>query len=443
VIRTEAQRVREPAAWLLLAAMALSVIVGAWTLLTAQDQLSFGGGLLPFGDRALAAFSYFGAIYITALPVVAVLLAAVIGEKVNRAREVTLAAAALQGAALVLSVICWLAAFGSHLSTTGKTQAFFVSAGSIAVEVAGLMFTLAVLRSAEMQAVAAASAGKAAAATQQLPGQAGYGRPGYGQQPGRVAQPPQARTQAGYGQPGQPGYGQPGYGQQGYAQQPGRSPQLPSQGQQAQGQQAQGQQPQAQPAKGRGQQPQGHGQGQPQTQQPRAPSGYGQQPGQQAHGQPGQGYAQPGQQAEAQPGPAYPHTGQVYIPPGYTQQGQQGSGQSGQSGQSEQQGYGQPGQQGSGQQGYGQQGYGQQAYGQQGYEQPAYGQRGYGQPGYEQPGYEQPEYGQPGHGQQAPGQHGHGEQPGRSGTGPAGQHAADPNHRADADRRPDSHDDHA
>src|SRR5580700_7643011 len=128
VIRNEAQRVREPAAWLLLAAMALSVIVGVWTLLSAQSTLvdrivtALPGSRLNFGDRGLDAFGYFGAIYITALPVVAVVLATLTGQKVNRAREVTLAAVVLQAAALVLSVICWLAAFGSDLSTAGKIQ---------------------------------------------------------------------------------------------------------------------------------------------------------------------------------------------------------------------------------------------------------------------------------------------------------------------------------
>jgi hypothetical protein len=316
VIRNEAQRVREPAALLLLAAMALSVIVGLWTLLSAQSQLfdrlvtSLPGGGLNFGDRALEAFGYFAAIYITALPVAAVVLATLTGGKVSRAREITLGAAVLQAAALVLSVICWLAAFGSDLSTSGKTQSFFGGLVSLIVAAAALMFTLAILRSAELQGRQSAAGGHAAAATatQQLPGQAGYGQPGYGQQAARVPSAQQAQAQA--------GYGQQGYAQQGYGQQSTRA-----------------------------------AQGQP---------GYGES-GQQAYTPSGQGYAQPGQQAYTQP---------AYGQQGYAQPGQQGYGQPG---------YGQPGygQQGYAppERGYSQEAYAPPGYGQAGQSQQSYGQQ--------------------------------------------------------------------
>ena len=327
MIRNEAQRVREPAALLLLAAMALSVIVGLWTLLSAQSQLfdrlvtSLPGGGLNFGDRALEAFGYFGAIYITALPVAAVVLATLTGGKVSRAREITLGAAVLQAAALILSVICWLAAFGSDLSTSGKTQSFFAGLVSLIVAVAGLMFTLAVLRAAELQGTSASGGHAAAAtATQQLPGQAGYGQPGYAP-PARVPSAQQAQAQQ-----AQAGYGQQGYARQGYGQQPTRVPQ--------------GQHPLSASSQ----------------------SGYGQ-PG---YAQPGQGYAQPEQQGYGQPG---------YGQQGYTQPGQQGYSQ---------QGYGQPG---YGQPGYGQQGYARP--GQQGHSQEAYAPPGYSQPGQSQQGYGQ------------------------------------------------------
>lgn len=366
MIRNEAQRVREPAALLLLAAMALSVIVGLWTLLSAQSQLfdrlvtTLPGGGLNFGDRAVEAFGYFSAIYITALPVAAVVLATLTGGRVSRAREITLGAAVLQAAALLLSVICWLAAFGSDLSTSGKTQSFIGGLVSLIVAAAGLMFTLAVLRAAELQGTRAASggAGAAATATQQQPGQAGYGQPGYGQQPVRVPSAQQAPSQQAQAQAQQAGYGQPGqqgYAQQGYGQQSTRVPQ--------------GQHPLSGPS-----------QSQP---------GYGQ-PGQQAYPQPGRGYAQPGQQAYAQPG--------------YGQQG-----------------YTQPGQQGYSQQGYGQQGYGQQ----QGYARP--GQQGYSQQAYAPPGYGQPEQSQQGYGQHPaePASGSAGQQSGAPGERPAaGNHRA-------------------
>jgi hypothetical protein len=362
---------------LLLAAMALSVIVGLWILLSAQSQLfdrlitSVPGRGLNFGDRALEAFGYFGAIYITALPVAAVVLATLTGGKVRRAREITLGAAVLQAAALILSVICWLAAFGSDLSTSGKTQSFIAGLVSLIVAAAGLMFTLTVLRAAELQGTPAASGGHAAAATatQQLPGQTGYGQPGYGQQPVRVppgrqtqaqaqqAQAQQAQAQARYGQPGPQGYAQQGYGQQ-----PTGAPQ--------------GQHPLSAPS-------------QPQY-------GYGQ-PGQQPYTQPGQGYAQPGQQ---------PYTQPSYGQQGYTQPGQQG---------------------------YSRQEYGEQAYGQQGHAQPGHAQPGYAQPGYSQqvyapPGYGQPEQSQQGYGQQQPGETASGSTGQQSGT--PGERPAAGNHRA-------------
>jgi hypothetical protein len=367
VIRNEAQRVREPAAMLLLAAMALSVIVGLWSLLSSPNANAFGGP--NFGDRAQASFGYFGAFYVTALPVVAVLLAAVIGEKVSRARQLTRWAAVLQAAALVLGVICWLGTFGSGYDTTGKIQFFLGNAAGIAVAVAGMMFTMAVLRATDMQG---AKAG-VTPGTQQMPGQAGYGQPGY-VQPGRISAGQQAQAQAQaqaqtqvqttYGQPGQAGYAQQGYAQQAGRVQPGQQAQPGQQGYVQPGQQGYTQQAQ---------------------------------PGQAQPGQ--QGYAQPGQQGYAQQGQ-----------PGYGQQGYQGYGQPGQ------QGYGQPGQQGyaqPGQQGYAQQGQ------QQPYTQPGYGQQGYGQAGYGQPG--QQGYGQagrtPGYGQQ-PATGAAGQQPGAAGHHP-------------------------
>jgi hypothetical protein len=327
VIRGEAQRIREPAAFLLLAGLALSVIVGIWTLLTAQASLIDVGTTFPFADRVTQAFGYFAAIYITALPVAAVVLATLLGEKVSKAKLITQTALVLQGIALVLGVICWLGAFGSQLTSTGKIQNFLGAGGSIVVAVAGMLFTLAVARSSELAVIPVASPGQAASPVQvaaagqaATAGQAGYGQAGYGQQ----ARPQQGQAQPGYGQPG---YGQPGYGQT------------------------------ARPQQGHAQQ--GY------AQQPYGQQGYGQQG---PASQQGQGYSQSGQQGYGQQG--YGQSGQQ----GY---GQQGYGQQGYGQAAHGQGYGQPGQPGQG-------------YGQQGYPQPGYGQPGYGQQGRTQPGYGQP-----------------------------------------------------
>jgi hypothetical protein len=353
VIRGEAQRIREPAAFLLLIGLALSVIVGIWSLLSAQssfvDQLiqSVPGAGLNFGDRASEAFGNFGAIYITALPVAAVIIATLLGEKVSKAKQITQAAMVLQGLALLLAVVSWLAAFGSHLTTSGKIQNFVGNGACVAVAVGAMLFTLAVARSSELAAIPATSPGQVPSPGQPATAPGGYGQPGYGQQ----ARPQQAQAQQGQAQQGaaQPGQAQPGYGQQGYGQQ--------SYGQQGYGQAARPQQGYAQQGyaqQGYGQQGQGYGQGSQAQGYGQQTQGYGQ-AGQQA--QPGQGYGQ-----AAQPGQGY---GQTTQGQGYGQAGQ-GYGQAGQPGQ----GYGQAGQQGYAQQGYGQQGYSQQGRTAPGYSQP-------------------------------------------------------------------------
>jgi hypothetical protein len=311
--------------------MALSLIAGIWILLSSQNTLfDVGAAGFTFGDRGLQAFGYFGPVYVTALPVAAVLLVTLVGERTARAREITLAATVLQGIALLLSVVAWLGAFSSHLTTSGKIQNFIIDLGCIAVAVAGLLFTLAVLRSSELQATPALAAGSVPATGQHMTqpfagqaagyGQQGYGQQGYGQHQARTPQgQPAQGQQAAYGQPGQYGYGQHSYGQQ-----QARTPQgQPGQGQQAQPSQAQpGQAQPSQAQPGQGQQ----AQGQPGHAQP----GYAQ-PGQPSYAQPGQGYGQPGQQSYTQ----QPSYGQQYAQPGYGQQYAQPA--------RPQQGYAQPG----------------------------------------------------------------------------------------------------
>jgi len=307
VVKEEAQRAREPAAWVLLGAMAASIVVGIWILATTGSGAGFGASP-GLADRAALAASYFVIVYVTALPVVAVMLACLAGEKLERARLITLAAVMLQAVALLLGVICWLASLGASSVVTGggTAQEFLVSAGHVAVAAAGLLFSVLALRARELQAAPGPSAGREAgtfaqqAAGSAAPAQSSAGYPAYGTgqhggapqaaQPGQQAYPQQAY--------GQPPYGQQPYGQQGYQQRQGQY----------------------------GQQP--------------YPPGYGQQAyGQQGYGQQGYGQAAHGQAA------VRPGYGQDAAQPGYPQQGYS--------------------QQGYSQQGYSQQGYGQAAYGQQ------------------------------------------------------------------------------
>jgi hypothetical protein len=143
------RRAREYAAWILLAAAAVQVFVGAWTLagLSGGPVVSSGSifGTAPtvtFWMRAQAAFSYLVSITVTALPVAAVLLAALPGRQAVTVRRITLTAVIIQAVALALGLVAWVAI----LSKTGRWFSL-TSAADIAVAVAGLILTNAALRS--------------------------------------------------------------------------------------------------------------------------------------------------------------------------------------------------------------------------------------------------------------------------------------------------------
>jgi len=140
---------REYAAWILLVAVAVPVFVGAWTLagLSGGPVLSSGSifgaaPTPPFWLRAEAAFSYLVEFKVTALPVAAVLLAALPGRQAVTVRRITLSAVIIQAIALALGVVAWV-------GILGKTGRWFnvTSAADVAVAVAGLILTSAVLRS--------------------------------------------------------------------------------------------------------------------------------------------------------------------------------------------------------------------------------------------------------------------------------------------------------
>lgn len=145
------RRAREYAAWILLVAAAVEVFLGAWAFsaLAGGPYASFHSGSLfgpvtgtPFWLRGEEAFPYLVAFTVTALPVAAVLLVALADRLPGAARRVTLTALIIQAVALALGLVAWVAALGK----TGRWVP--VSwAVDIAVAVAGLIFTNAVLRS--------------------------------------------------------------------------------------------------------------------------------------------------------------------------------------------------------------------------------------------------------------------------------------------------------
>src|SRR6266540_1822619 len=187
VIRDETKRVRQPAAWLLLGGVAIDVFLGIMAMLST----GWAGGVNPatlgavssgsmagptFGDRSAVASHVFTSIPLTAMAVVAVILATHLGEKVRQARRITLYAVVLQAVALLLGVITWLASLGvPH----GAARLAFLFDGAIGVMIAtaGLFFSTVTLRSRELQAA------RTKRTRQAMPQQAvAYPGYGYGQQ---------------------------------------------------------------------------------------------------------------------------------------------------------------------------------------------------------------------------------------------------------------------
>ncbi len=134
------------AAWILLVAAAVEVVMGAWTLSGLPGgpySSAFPGGEAPgltLAERGNAAIGSLVAVDITVLPVAAVLVAVTFGSMAVTARLITLAAVAIQSVALILGLVSWVAALGEpgrwlHVST----------AADIAVAVAGLILTTGVL----------------------------------------------------------------------------------------------------------------------------------------------------------------------------------------------------------------------------------------------------------------------------------------------------------
>jgi hypothetical protein len=149
----EFRRARWYAAWILLAAAAVQVFLGAWTL-SGLPGSPLGGNVFhsgsifgpataaPFWLRADDAFRYLVAITVTALPVAAVLLVALAGRPPGGAYRVTLTAVIIQTVALALGVVAWLGTLSHDGSWTLASTAV-----EIAVAVAGLILTNALLRS--------------------------------------------------------------------------------------------------------------------------------------------------------------------------------------------------------------------------------------------------------------------------------------------------------
>ncbi|GAA2623621.1 hypothetical protein SMC26_25615 [Actinomadura fulvescens] len=304
------QRLREPAAWVLVASAGLQLLAGIIDLLS-------GDG---FKYSALSEISNgtFTHVAVVGLLVLAVFLVTWQDPPTPQARMIVLGALGVLGGIALFTVISWLAGMlaggdselGFKVSASTKLAAFLVGVAKLAVIGIGGWFVFTVFQSLQPARPKAAAPG-------QVPGaypDYGYqqGQQQYGQQQGYEQQ--QYGQQAAYDPQAQQGYGQQQYGQQGYGQpQPGYGEQQQGYGDQQQyGQQQYGQQqagydPQAQ-------QQGGYDQGQQQYGQP----GYQQQPPAEEEGA--------GEWTRAYGGSSEGEGGQSggYGQPGYGQQPQQG-----------------------------------------------------------------------------------------------------------------------
>ncbi|WUI00626.1 hypothetical protein OHR68_02065 [Spirillospora sp. NBC_00431] len=263
------QRLREPAAWVLVASAGLQLLAGIISLLGDDGPFTLSA-LVETRDGMFLQVGTVG------LLVLAVLLVTWGDTPTPQARTITMGALGVLGGVALFGVICWLAGMLADSDTTKaltKLSVFLIGAGKIAVVGVGGWYAFTVFQGLQP-------------ARPQM--QQGYGEFGYQQgQPGQPVQP------------GQQGYGQQAYGQQQYQQYQQYGQQQPG----AEGQQAAAQQGYEQPQQGYEQQQyeqqygqQAYGQGQQQ---------YGQQQdyqqyGYQAAGQQGYEQQQPQAQAQAQ-----------------------------------------------------------------------------------------------------------------------------------------------
>ncbi|MFB4266322.1 hypothetical protein [Nonomuraea sp. GTA35] len=303
-------RLKEPAAWVMLVAGLLNVVLAIGHILIGSS------GSSSFTERAVSNFSGVTSPVVTALLLGAVLLVTKVGEPSAKAKPITYGAAAGLLLAAVFGMLALLAGLFAGGGARATIEYVLLGVPTLALTAIALVYLL----------------------PQVLPerpaAQVYHGQ--FGPQPGFFDQQqyPQGQPQAG------PGYGQPGFGQQPAPGQPGfGGPQdqqpAPAYGQQAPSGQQPGfggqQDPQAPAAYG--QQPPS-GQQDPQAapayaQQPPSAPGYGQQPmsgqqpgyGQQPPSTPGYGQQPPSAPAYGQQPSATPGYGlQPPSTPGYGQQ---------------------------------------------------------------------------------------------------------------------------
>ncbi|MEU7832251.1 MULTISPECIES: hypothetical protein [unclassified Nonomuraea] len=309
--KLDVARLREPAAWLMLAGGGLNILVAIGKVLVSSSGSVVAD--LSFADRAFSNFANFTSPVTTALLLGSVVLLTKVGTPSSQAKPVAFGAAAMLGIATLFGAITLI--LGLFAGSGARLTAEFVIRGVpvLALTAIALVYLLPQVlpdrpavqpQQGYGQQFPNAPYGQQPPSQQQPYGQQLPDQQSYGQQPpsygGQPEQPGYAQQPAGPGgQPEQPAYGQqpPSYG----GEQPGYGQQPPSYGGPAVAEQA-GQAGYAQQPPSFGGQPDGFGA-------PAEQPGYGQQP-------PGPG-GQPEQPAYGQQPPSY---GGAPEQPAYGQQ---------------------------------------------------------------------------------------------------------------------------
>lgn len=144
VIRVDAGRLREPAAWIMLAVVSTGVLIGIARLLVGGSA-PFGGSEISFGARAAGGLSLASPLS-TAIAVGAVLLVTKFGEPTRRAGAIAWGIAGSLGLAVIFSVISLLGLLiGGAVSFRDKFEYLVTGLPMVALTALGMVFALSSL----------------------------------------------------------------------------------------------------------------------------------------------------------------------------------------------------------------------------------------------------------------------------------------------------------
>ncbi|AQZ66605.1 hypothetical protein BKM31_38765 [[Actinomadura] parvosata subsp. kistnae] len=294
-------RLKEPAAWIMLVAGLLNVVLAIGHILIGSS------GTSSFTERAVSNFSSLTNPVVTALLLGAVLLVTKVGSPSPKAKPITYGAAVGLLLAAVFGMLALLAGLFAGGGARATVEYVLLGVPTLALTAVALVYLLPQVLPERP-------------AAQVYHGQFGP-QPGFFDQQQYNAQNPQGQPQPGYGQP-QPGFAGAQDPQAGYGQQPqpgfGGQQEPAAYGQQPSGQQSPSGQQDSQAAPGYAPQPPSGQQPQPQPGQQPQP-GYGPQP--MSGQQPGYGQQPPSAPAYGQQPPSTPGYGQQPpSTPGYGQQ---------------------------------------------------------------------------------------------------------------------------